>query len=939
MAQHLLPFSTDERPRSAAPAGAERVFLGWDARPLERAAEWLRARFGNDQGAVVVALPSSRAAGRLRELLACASPPDWTPPRILTQGELIDELVRLERPVAERLARTLAWDRALEKLAAPDLARLSRRAANGLETRERPRLSEAVRTLHAELAPEGKSFDAVGRDAVLEEEAARWRVLAEAQASYRALLDGVGLADPHDARLRAIEAGAVDRGRRVVLVGVADVNHLLARLLEEIRAQLSVLVVAPESEAESFDGYGRLSTAAWKERDLPLAVERWRVCEKPIDQGEVVGEVLAGWNGRFAASEIVIGVPDGEIVPYLERRLRAAGARARSAAGTPLERTRPVRLLRAVARYLARGAYADLAELARDPDLAPALWQGEDAARRLDDYQREHLPRSGRGEWVDDEKLAPAVSAFHRRLEQNLGALATAAERPLAAWAGPIRAFLLVVFEGELSPDLEEQRVLAEALRGIGAALGQLEALPEALAGAPVAAHVALELVLRALRGGSIAAAPRAPGETVVELLGWLDLPLDDAPALVVTGFNEGRVPQTVGGHAFLPDGARRRLRLACDDDRLARDAYAASVLLHTRAELVFVTGRRSVEGDPLVPSRLAFHRPADEIPARVRRFLPREEDERFAEGDARMVDGHVRPRTQFWKPVESMSVSSFRAYLESPYLFFLERVLRLETLDDRARELDPLHFGSLVHEVLQRFGEGPARDSAKVAEIEEALLALVDELVGARYGRQPLPAVALQAEQLKYRLRRFAREQAERRAAGWHIHLVEWQAPEEPKEVGRLDVDGVPMRITGRIDRIDLHDDGRWAILDYKTGERQGAPDRTHRRQESWVDLQLPLYRYLALRGLALAGEPELGFGKLGRDESEKVFDFAAWTPAQLDDALEIARHVVRAVRAGDFWEAGTRTPQGEIFKALFGLGMLRSGSDEGGEAAEDEA
>ncbi len=933
MAQTLLPFDAAEPQQAAGPAAAERVFLGWDARPLERAAGWLLQRFGSDQGALVVALPSSRAAARLRELLARRAPPDWTPPRLVTQGELSDELVRLERPAAERLARTLAWDRALERLRPEDLACLVRRGAGGLEVRERLRLSETVRTLHAELAQEGQDFGSLARGAELETEAARWRVLAEAQASYRELLGGVGLADPHEGRWQAIEAGRVDRERRVVLVGVADLNHLLARLLEEVRAQVSVLVVAPASEARSFDGFGRLRTAAWRERDLPLPLERWFVCEKPIDQAEVVGEVLAVWDGRHAASEIVIGVPDVEVVPYLERRLRAAGARARSAAGTPVERTRPARLLRAVVRYLSRGGYTDLAELARDPDLVPVLWQGEDAASRLDAYQREHLPRSGRGEWVADEELAPAVRAFHGKLEERLGELAASAERPLADWAAPIRDFLLAVFEGELSPEVEEQRVLSKALEDIGTVLGELEALPGALAGAPVAAHVALELLLRSLRGGSIPAAPRAAGETVVELLGWLDLPLDDAPALIVTGFNEGRVPQSIGGHAFLPDGARRKLGLPCDEDRLARDAYAATVLLHARAELVFVTGRRSVEGDPLVPSRLAFHRPAGEVPARVRRFLPsEEEEERFAEGDAREVDGHARPRAEHWPPIEALSVSSFRAYLDSPYLFFLERVLRLQSLDDRARELDPLHFGGLVHEVLQRFGEGPARDSAQAREIEECLVALVGELVRARYGDDPQPAVALQAEQLKHRLRRFAREQAARRAAGWRIHLVEWVVPED---VGLLEVDGRPLRITGRIDRIDLHDDGRWAILDYKTGENQRGPEKTHRPQGSWVDLQLPLYRYLATRGVGLPGEPALGYGTLGRDESEIGFAFAEWTSAELDEALEIARQVVRAVRAGDFWEAGRRTPQSEIFKALFGLGMLSTGPAESEEEA----
>ena len=52
----------------------------------------------------------------------------------------------------------------------------------------------------------------------------------------------------------------------------------------------------------------------------------------------------------------------------------------------------------------------------------------------------------------------------------------------------------------------------------------------------------------------------------------------------------------------------------------------------------------------------------------------------------------------------ESFSVTAFGRFLSSPYQFYLERIARLETLDDRARELDPMHFGSLAHDVLLLF-------------------------------------------------------------------------------------------------------------------------------------------------------------------------------------------------------------------------------------------
>jgi hypothetical protein len=154
------------------------VFLGWERPILHSAAQWILAELGSELGDVLVALPGARAAQRLRELLALDAPAGWTPPRVLTQGELIDELVHLEHPAAGRLTRTLVWERALATLGDTELAGLLRRRGDGAS--ERLRLAETVRTLHGELAPEGRDFAALseGWAPELEAEAARWQALA-----------------------------------------------------------------------------------------------------------------------------------------------------------------------------------------------------------------------------------------------------------------------------------------------------------------------------------------------------------------------------------------------------------------------------------------------------------------------------------------------------------------------------------------------------------------------------------------------------------------------------------------------------------------------------------------------------------------------------------------------------------------------------------------
>src|SRR5690606_29814016 len=107
----------------------------------------------------------------------------------------------------------------------------------------------------------------------------------------------------------------------------------------------------------------------------------------------------------------------------------------------------------------------------------------------------------------------------------------------------------------------------------------------------------AIDITLQRLAGQAV---PTDSPRAAVELLGSLELQLDDAPALIVTGFNEGAMPQSQTADAFLPDSMRRALGLADNVRRLARDRMALEAIIASRPHVTLIAGRRSVEGDPL---------------------------------------------------------------------------------------------------------------------------------------------------------------------------------------------------------------------------------------------------------------------------------------------------------------------------------------------------
>lgn len=925
----------------------ERISLGWDAPPRARAAAWLAERFGDDLEGVLVAQPGARGGRLLREDLARTLGPRWRPPQFVTAGQLSDVLLGLEDRSATRTVRTLAWVSALRGIDVHDLRRIVARPPQADEHAAWLRLAEEVRGLFGEVAAEGIGFDAIARGEALPAEAAgelaRWKALARAQERMARALEAEGLVDPHLARLAAIEAGAVRVPRAVVLIGVVESTGLLRRALDLCDCPKTALLLAPDELRDAFDDHGSILPQKWIERGTSIGVDNWRVVEGPDDQASATVEAIAGWDARFAAEEITVGLCDAEVAPYLKRRLAAVGVRARDAAGVPIERSGPVRLLGAVADYLDGRRFSAFAALVRHPDLEARLRQDHpdlEAISLLDDYQPEHLPYGGNGEWYG--KRSAELTSLAKSLHVLLGELDTPVARKLSGWADATRELLERVYGARtLRDDVEADRQLAGSLRLLGRALDEIDALPAALelTGGP---SVMLSILSRMIAGSGLPSAAAEPGTPTVELLGWLELAQDDAPAVIVTGFNDGQVPESVRGDAFLPDSLRRSLGLIDDDRRLARDLYASELLVHSRSECVFMTGRKSLAGDPLLPSRILFHCADDRLLERVTRFLK----------GARVAEAPVEPeratRALPRKPgevaVPRISVTGFKLYLSSPYAFYLQRVLRLETGDDRARELDPMGFGNLTHGALESWGKDEeAREQSDADRIAEDMVARLRSLARKQFGDEPLPAVALQIEQIAWRLEHFAVQQAARYRAGWRVREVEW-SPE-----GRcvpFEVDGSALELSGKIDRIDENvETGAVALIDYKTGETTKGPLREHRKQDgTWTDLQLPLYVHLAADVLG-GRTPSVGYALLGREPKDIEFqmldDFSP-KPKEpetmresLDSAYEAAREVVRKVRRQEFFQLGKWTPREPIWNALGGAGLVVSSVEE---SEEDE-
>ena len=931
----------------------DRKFLGWNRPALSLAVEFLAEHFGNgsfDLGGLIVAVPGGRVQRRLLERLveaAEASGRPLCPPRIVTVGRLPELLYASKRPFADELAQQLAWAEALRRAPAERLAHLTAQAPEADDLAAWLSLGEMLGRVHRELAAEAQDFRAVvdcGLAMKDFREQDRWEALCSIQQDYLAALDGLGLWDIQSARLFAVRQGECEIDRPIFLVGTVDLNRLQREMLEQVADHVTALIFAPESEAGRFDDLGCLRVDAW--HDLPVALDdgQIEVVDSPADQAAAVLRAVAAFDGRYAGDQITVGVPDERIVPEVLQQFRQCDVAARHGVGDSVARTGPYRLLAAVAEYLGGRRYGSFAALVRHP--AVGQWLADQAIdgdwlTELDRYYSEHLPYRIEGELLGGEKQYAALRAVRRAIDELLRPLDKSAAR-LGDWGEPIVGLLTAVYGGRpLRTDDSADRAVLAACEAIRDVLVEHRRVSDSLMPS-VTAGEAIRLALRAV-GGQTVAAPASPG--AVELLGWLELPLDDAPALIVTGMNEGIVPASLGADLFLPNQMRRALGIEDNDRRYARDAYALAMLVASGREVKLIAGRRSPDGDPLLPSRLLLLADPETTARRVGRLF--REGASAASGailpgrlaPGRDESGFTVPRPgASADPIASMRVTEFRDYLACPYRYYLRHRLDLEGLEDRAQELDGAAFGSLAHDVLAQFGRQPIALSTDADEIAQFLDAALARHVKQRHGTKPLSAVRVQAEQLRARLRRFAQWQARRREAGWRIEFVE-QAILPEKAL--LDVDGRPIGLRGRIDRIDVHEStGQRIVFDYKTSDRVDPPDKTHRKKTEWVDLQLPLYRHL-VAALGIDGPVELAYIALPKDVAKVGELIAEWTPAELDEADETARRVVRAIRRGLFWPPTDPPPAFfDEFAAIcqdgqFGAALADEEGDDNGEDA----
>jgi ATP-dependent helicase/nuclease subunit B len=603
-------------------------------------------------------------------------------------------------------------------------------------------------------------------------------------------------------------------------------------------------------------------------RRVAAALARWDIAAED-SSGEALADTSAGVFARLAALVALHGAAPVDLLSLLKHPLLRLDFGRRGRAIAALERA----ILRGPRPHPGTAGLAAALESFR---VQLGKFRRGEASELHPSDQRAGLSENA---LADATKLIARLATALEPLERLDGS-----RRPLAEFAARHRAVLAALSQQDdaeaafLGPEGTKLADAFDALAASGAA-AQLELVKSEY----------VEL-FRGLLTATVVRQATGTGAPV-RIFGLLEARLTDSDRVVLGGLVEGKWPPESHSDAWLSRRMRLALGLDLPERRIGLSAHDFAQLANARE--VVLSRAAKIGGAPSMPSRF-IQRLAALAGSRWTAVVTRgqcylswaRELDRPAHIAAAPQPAPTPPRAA--RP-KSLSVTEIEDWLRDPYTIYAKHVLRLRPLDPVDTEPGAAERGSIIHAAIAEYTQTYAKEPP--ADPVDALIALGEPRFAAL---EDFPeARAFWWPRFVRIAHWFARWEAERRAA------IAALAAETRGEIEIALRDG-KFKLRGIADRIELCRDGRYVILDYKTGTA-----RTEKQVRTGLAPQLTLeaamLRNGGFAGIAAGGSvAELLYVQLkGGDPAgdPKPIQFKDGTPdSQADRALakliKLAQH-----------------------------------------------
>ena len=322
---------------------------------------------------------------------------------------------------------------------------------------------------------------------------------------------------------------------------------------------------------------------------------------------------------------------------------------------------------------------------------------------------------------------------------------------------------------------------------------------------------------------------------------------LSDYRRLIVAGMDARHYPGKSNISFLFNDAVRHELGLPSDAEE--RQLYLQRFLaLVASSDQVLLTYQKSELGRPCLPSIWftqieTFHRLAYPDTSLINRELaalslaPEAEVRPYPLPELRRksISTCPRPSIPFDLLPRKVSANAHQNLIDCPYQFYVKHILRLRETRLLSEKMDHLDFGIFVHNCLQAFHTDvldlPGPWQGPIGGHESEAITLLEEIGQALRPRFELHlSVRIYMERwsnlTKHYIYRQSRIEEDRTVTG-------------SEETYSRDLSD-DLTLHGRLDRLDRKADGKYVVVDYKTGMK---PSSHKEKIQSGEALQLSSY------------------------------------------------------------------------------------------------
>ncbi|HEY8101759.1 MAG TPA: PD-(D/E)XK nuclease family protein [Burkholderiaceae bacterium] len=277
--------------------------------------------------------------------------------------------------------------------------------------------------------------------------------------------------------------------------------------------------------------------------------------------------------------------------------------------------------------------------------------------------------------------------------------------------------------------------------------------------------------------------------------------------AVLVVGADADHLPSQLNEVLFFSNAVRRELGLATREQLHCEQLRDFVEVLSANDEVV-LSWQAHKDGEP---------NPISPWIARLQLALARS-------GSAELPQHHVEISTQRLTATPTsmpgpsapqlipakLSASGYNSLVACPYQFFATRMLGLSGLDELSDMPEKRDYGDWLHQILKIYHETLRDQKTDLTQREILLKEISEKILGAEQEKNAA-ALAYYVRWQKV-MPAYLVWANEREAQGWRFEFGEqWLERTLTWPDGTI-------TLHGRVDRIDVHDNGERAVLDYKT-------------------------------------------------------------------------------------------------------------------------